>query len=203
MTSPRASFFRHTPPIDPRRNAGRDWPESAIRNGPANRGSPTPADSLLRLAPLSVFHHAAFSHFLDQADHPLSPIRCSTKLDPAIRAEVCRKRSNTERTQAYPSRESSSFSWRTMYPHPQRVQCPPKTSGDPAGRAPAGNPRLRVRSGRTEAQKVLLPDLVENVPTAWLDDFVLQRRDPYMVRFLPSAFGVASGSPDSSRRLAA
>ncbi len=47
-----------------------------------------------------------------------------------------------------------------------------------------------------EAQKVLFPDLVENLPYRVLDDLVFQRRDPQ--RSLPP---VGFRYPDSSRRL--
>src|SRR5215475_15431553 len=47
-----------------------------------------------------------------------------------------------------------------------------------------------------EAQKVLLPDLVENVCHRVLDDFVLQCRDPQWS--LPP---IGFGNPDSARRL--
>ena len=67
-------------------------------------------------------------------------------------------------------------------PYPQRVQCILRSA-----------PRAESVA---EAQKVLFPYLVENLPHRVLDDFVFQRRDPQ--RSLPS---VGFRYPDSSRRL--
>lgn len=67
-------------------------------------------------------------------------------------------------------------------PHPQRVQCICLAAPRPESVA--------------EAQKVLLPDLVENRSHRVLDDFVLQRRDPQWS--LPP---IGFWYPDSARRL--
>src|ERR1019366_2236925 len=158
---PRAPASSATlPPTDPRRNAGRDWLDSAIRNGPAYPGAPPPlvSDPMFR------------------------------KLDQRFMLGFVEKGSNTERTQAYPNRESSSLSCARSPPIARPMHL--------AGRALTGIPGCGSVPDVAEAQKVLFPDLVENCSYRVLDDRVLQRRNPQWS--FPS---IGFRYPDSSRRL--